>query len=184
MVLAGASQANAQLLNISTGALQSQNTPAIACTIVGTAGSSWRGMKALVVLAEANSAGSNPMVVAELLENGETMSNDTWTGPYTGNGVSYAPPPLNLYPSLLRAPYGPSDAALLISVPMGWRLCVRSAEVSGGDSLRRVALSVTDVTDTFIGLFGKSADHPMAVKAIPGDTPNVMGTFARWARTP
>ena len=32
----GASQANAQLLNISTQALQSQNTPGVACTIIGT----------------------------------------------------------------------------------------------------------------------------------------------------
>ncbi len=184
LVLAGASHANAQLLNISSGGWQSQNSPAIACTIVGTAGSSWRGMKALVVLAEANSAGSNPFLVAELLENGETMANDTWTGPYMANGAVKAPLPATTYPSLLRAPYGPNDAALLITVPLGWRLCVRSTEVSGGDTLRRVALSVTDVTDGLIRLVGKSTDHPAAVKAIPADTPNLMGTFARWAGTP
>jgi hypothetical protein len=82
---------------------------------------------------------------------------------------------------LLRAPYGPNDAALLVSVPLGWRFCVRSVEVSGGDTLRRVALSVTDVTDAYINRYGKSADHPLAVKAIEPGTPNLINTFARMA---
>ena len=180
----GASQAHAQLLNISTNALQSQRTPAVACTIISTIGNSVRGMKVVVAAAEANSAGSNPRLRAELLENGEVMSNDTWTGAWVGNGTVFPALPLNTFPALLRAPNGANDAALLISVPLGWRLCVTSEEESGGDTLRRVSLAVTDVTDAFIRNYGKSADHPLAVKEVPVGTPNVMNMFARMAGTP
>ncbi len=181
LVLLGASHVNAQLLNISSGALQSQNTAAVSCTIVGSAGSSWRGMKALIVFSEANSAGSNPVVVARLLENGDTVVNDNWTDSWVANGKPYAPIPAAVFQNLLRTPFGPTDAALLISVPMGWRLCVSSSETSGGDALRRVALSVTDVTDAYIAQFGKSADNPATVKGIEAGTPNLIGTFARMA---
>lgn len=184
LILLGAPQANADLLNISTTGLQSQNDPVVACTIVGRTGNTWRGLKALIVASEAVSENSNPIIVAQVLESGETMANDTWTGSYLVNGSARAPLDPTMYQSLLRRLNGPNDAALLVSVPPGWRLCVRSAEVSGGGTYRKAQIAVTDVTDAFLRQFGASADHPAALQAIPAGTPNLMSTFARLLSTP
>lgn len=177
----GASQAHAELLNISTQALQSQNTAGVACTIVGTSGSTWRGLKALMVFSEASSAGSNPKLVATLLENNETMANDTWTGTFWVNGVAKPGLSPDVFGALLRRPMGADDAALLVSVPPGWRVCVSSTEVSGGDTLRRANVQITDVTDGFLAVSRSAADHPATVKDVPAGTINLMGTFSRLA---
>lgn len=174
----GASQANAQLLNISTQALQSQNTPAVACTIVGTTGNTWHGLKALVVLSEATSADSNPRLVVRSLENNETMANDDWGGTLWHNGAPMQNEP-QLVTALLRAPMRPSDAAVVLSVPPGWRVCASSTETSGGDTLRRANVQFTDVTDAAIAVVRSAPVDAATLKAVPADTPNLMATFAR-----
>lgn len=179
----GASQANAQLLNISTQALQSQNTPGVACTIIGTAGNTWHGMKVLVVVSEATSGDSNPRLVARLLENNETMANDDWAGTIWSNGTPIQNQP-QIYSALLRAPMSPTDAALLMSVPPGWRVCVSSTETSGGDALRRANVQITDVTDAAIRVIRSAPDHSATEKTIPAGTPNLMATFARTVSMP
>ncbi|MBP7453715.1 MAG: hypothetical protein KA914_13100 [Ottowia sp.] len=175
----GASQANADLLNISTTVLQSQRANAIACTIVGTSGNTWRGMKVLQIMAEAHEAGANPIIVAEYLENGETMANDNWTGPWLSNNVPQPAPGAALLNALLRTPAGANDSALVVSIPAGWRMCVRSGEVSGGDTLRKVQVAVTDVTDAAIRYVGGTKDHPAYAPVIPAGTPNVIDAFMR-----
>ena len=184
LVCLGASQAQADLLNISTTTIQSQNTSAIACTIVGTTGNTWQGLKVLQVMSEAQQGDSNPVLVAELLENGETLANDNWTGPWLANGTPNPAPSPAFFQALLRTPAGPNDAALVASVPPGWRLCVHSREVSGGDALRRVQVAVTDVTDAAIRVIGGTKDYPASVRGIPAGTPNLISTFARALNAP
>lgn len=151
-----AAQANAELMNISSGAIQSQNFATISCTVIGSGGASWRGAKLMMVLSEANSAGSNPVLVAQNLDTGETLANDTWNGPFIYNGRMMQAMSASAVQAVLRLPGSANDAALLLAALPGQRVCVRSSEVSGGDTLRAVALSITDVTANFTRVFGKS----------------------------
>lgn len=151
-----AAQANAELMNISSGAIQSQNFATISCTVIGSGGASWRGGKVIMVLSEANSAGSNPVLVSQNLDTGDTLANDTWNGPYIYNGQTMPGLSAAAVQAVLRLPGSPNDAALLLGALPGQRVCVRSSEVSGGDTLRAVALSITDVTANFTQLVGKS----------------------------
>ena len=160
-----ASQASAQLLNVSSGAIQSQNFATVSCTVVGAAGSTWRGLKVLAIMSEANSQGSNPVITARSLDTSEAMSNDTWNGPYVYNGQTYAGYNAAWFNSMIRAPGSPNDAALFLSTPPGSRICVWSSEASGGDTLRAVALSITDVTDAAIRALGKSKSADAAAPA-------------------
>lgn len=162
--LAAASSAMADLRNISTTTLASSQDGAIACSIVGTDGVTWRGLKVMMVFAEAAQSGSNPWLKATLLENGETAVNDTWTGQSTYNGQVMQPLDPATYRALLRTPYGSNDAALLVSLPKGWRLCAEAKEVSSGSTLRRVAVSITDVTDNVVSIL-KSANLDINVDA-------------------
>lgn len=163
--LAGvATSAMADLRNIATLALASNQDAATACTIVGAEGVTWRGLKVMVVFAEAAQADSNPWLKTTFLENGETAVNDTWTGQSTFNGQVMQPLDPAVYRALLRAPAGPNDAALLISIPKGWRLCAEAREVAGGATLRRQAVSITDVTEGFVSIM-KSATYDIDVDA-------------------
>ena len=145
-----ASMAQAELLNISSNALQSQNTETSGCTIVGTGGKTFQGVKYLVVMAEGKSADSDPVLTVKTLNTSTPVvfTNDNWRESFTENGtvlsaVDFTP--------LLRAPGKPTDAGFSIYASPGVALCAFSREKSGGDTLRSVSISITDVTDRIQG---------------------------------
>lgn len=143
--LAVATGVHAELLNISTNAMQSQNTPTAACTIVGKGGKTMvDGRKVFVVLAEGKAVDSNPSLVIKASD-GSVVSNEDWnstTIDFTGKPVR-----TDTAGWLGRNPGRESDAGTVITASPGTWFCVTSREVSGGDVLRPVAVSVTDVTD-------------------------------------
>jgi hypothetical protein len=136
---------HAELLNISSNAMQSQNTPTAACTIVGRGGKTMAdGRKLFVVLAEGKAADSNPSLVVKASD-GSVVSNEDWTSTtidFTGQPVW-----TDTAGWLGRSPGRESDAGTVVTALPGTWFCVTSREVSGGDVLRPVAVSVTDVTD-------------------------------------
>lgn len=139
-----AAGAHAELLNISTNAVQSQNTPTAACTIVGKGGKTMPdGRKVFVVLAEGKAVDSNPTLVIRFSDN-STGSNDDWNS--TSIDASGKPIRTNTAGWLGRNPGRESDAGTVVAAIPGEWFCVTSREVSGGDALRPVAISVTDVT--------------------------------------
>ena len=146
--------ASADLLNISTTSLQSAVQQAGACGIASSDGSTWRGLKIFVVFSEATRSGSDPTLVATLLNNGEWMSNDDWTDSYTINGVAKTPLSSTAFSSLLRRPNGLLDAGVLISTPPGWSLCVASKEVGSSSTLYPANISITDVTNKYVSIVG------------------------------
>ena len=166
-LLASAAHSHAALTNISATVLQSQTEQATSCTIVSPVGTTWRGMKALMVFSEAAQSGSNPTLRATLLNNNDLMSNDNWTLGYTINGTAKDALPATVFHSLLRAPMGAQDAALLVSVPVGWALCVSSNEVSSGSTLMRASMSITDVTSQVVNLIGNSTAEPTMLTESP-----------------
>jgi len=142
--LAMATGVHAELLNISTIAVQSQNTLTAACTIVGAGGKTLPdGSKVFVVLAEGKAVDSNPTLVIRFSDN-STGSNDDWNS--TSIDASGKPVRINTAGWLGRNPGRESDAGtVILAMPGDW-FCVTSREVSGGDALRAVSVSVTDVT--------------------------------------
>jgi hypothetical protein len=143
--LAMATGVHAELLNISTNAVQSQNTPTAACTIVGKGGKTMAdGRKVFVVLAEGKAADSNPTLVIRFSDGG-VVSNDDWNSTSIDvNGKPFKP---NVAGWLGRNAGRESDAGTVVVASAGEWFCVTSREVSGGDALRPVAVSVTDVTE-------------------------------------
>jgi hypothetical protein len=143
--LAVATGVHAELLNISTNAMQSQNTPTAACTIVGKGGKTLpSGVKVFVVLAEGKAADSNPTIAIKFGDN-STASNDDWNS--ASIDTTGKPVQTDTAGWLGRNPGRQSDAGtVVLAIPGEW-FCVTSREVSGGDVLRPVAVSVTDVTD-------------------------------------
>ncbi|MFN9726856.1 hypothetical protein [Acidovorax sp.] len=143
--LSFASAAQAELTNISTNALQSQNTETSGCTIVGRGGKSLNGLKYLVILAEGKSSDSDPTLIVKSLNLNPavTLTNDNWRDPTVQNGV---PLPFVDFSPLLRAPAKLTDSAVLIYVTPDVALCAFSKEKTGGDALRAVSVSITDVT--------------------------------------
>lgn len=150
IVLGFSSVAQAELLNISSNALQSQNTNTSGCTIVGAGGKSLQGGKQLVIMAEGNSADSNPVLMVKTLNTPTPMVffNDNWRESSTENGVVV--PAIDFTP-LLRAPKKSTDAAFMVFATPGVALCAFSQEKSGGDTLRSVSISITDVTGSIQG---------------------------------
>lgn len=150
IVLGFSSVAQAELLNISSNALQSQNTNTSGCTIVGAGGKSLNGLKYLVIMAEGNSGDSDPVLTVKSLNTSKPMviSNDNWRDSSMENGVVVSA--VDFTP-LLRAPRKSTDAALVISASPGVALCAFSQEKSGGDTLRSVSISITDVTGSIQG---------------------------------
>jgi hypothetical protein len=145
-----ASMAQAELLNISSNALQSQNTETSGCTIVGSGGKSYRGIKVLIVMAEGNSADSDPVLTVKTLntQSPTVIVNDNWRESSTENGASRS---ASDFSSFLRSPGKPTDAGFAVFVSPGVALCAFSREKSGGDTLRSVSISITDVTDRIQG---------------------------------
>lgn len=158
----------AELLNISTNAMQSQNTPTAACTIVGKGGKTLpSGAKVLVVLAEGKATDSNPTISIRFSDNA-TLSNDNWNS----TTIDASGKPVQTDPAgwLGRSPGRQNDAGtVVLAIPGEW-LCVTSREVSGGDALRPVAVSVTDVTERAAGAKSAaiSADAGLRPDALPG----------------
>lgn len=168
-LVASAGSTQAQLLNVSSTSLQSQQTPAIACAIVASSGPLWRGMKTLMVFAEAAQGGSNPTLTVEYLGTPERGTNDNWTGNANINGQVMAPLSAATYAALLRAPAGPNDAALLLSAYPGTRVCAYSREVSGGSSLYAAQVAITDVTASYMGIVGSGVAKSEEVSQAPGN---------------
>lgn len=140
-----AAGAQAELLNISTNAVQSQNTPTAACTIVGKGGKTMAdGRKAFVILAEGKAVDSNPTLVIRFSDGG-VLTNDDWNS--TSIDVNGKPFKADIAGWLGRNAGRESDAGTAIAASAGEWFCVTSREVSGGDALRPVAVSVTDVTE-------------------------------------
>lgn len=149
--------AQAELLNISSNALQSQNTETSGCTIVGAGGKTYKGAKYLVIMAEGKPADSDPVLTVKTLNTSTPMvfTNDNWRESFTENGrvlsaVDFTP--------LLRAPAKQSDAAIIIFATSGVALCAYSKEKSGGDTLRGVSISITDVTSGMQGATSHEVD--------------------------
>lgn len=154
------SMAQAELLNISSNALQSQNTNTSGCTIVGVGGKTFKGLKYFVIMAEGGSVDSNPVLTVKTLNTPTAMvfSNDNWREPFTENGVVASA--IDFTP-LLRAPGKSTDAAVAIYASPGVALCAFSQEKTGGDTLRSVSVSITDVTDRIQG----AASHEVYSKS-------------------
>jgi hypothetical protein len=165
--------AQAELLNISSNALQSQNTNTSGCTIVGAGGQSFRGAKILVIMAEGKSADSNPILTVRSLNLSTpvVITNDNWREPVTENGVSSSA--IDFTP-LLRAPGKMTDAAVIIYATPGIALCAFSQEKSGGDALRSVSISITDVTSRMQG----AASHEVEAK-YQQETPELAAGLVR-----
>lgn len=151
------SVAQAELLNISSNALQSQNTSTSGCTIVGAGGKTFKGAKYLVIMAEGGSADSNPVLTVKTLNTSKPMViiSDDWRESFTENGV--VTPAIDFTP-LLRSPGKLTDAAVMVFATPGVALCAFSQEKSGGDALRSVSISITDVTGSIQGAASYEVD--------------------------
>lgn len=145
LVLGLASGAQAELLNISSNALQSQNVSTAACAIVGSGGKTRpNGRKELAVLAEGRAGDSDPKLTVNISD-GTVLTNDNWLEETYENGKQ-VPNPGNLESWLGRPAGRMSDAGMVIWALPGEWLCAHSNEKSGGDNLRPVSISITDVT--------------------------------------
>ncbi len=140
-----ASGAQAELLNISSNALQSQNTATAACAIVGAGGKTDPdGSKKFVILAEGKANDSDPMLTVTFSK-GPVVTNDSWLELTYADGVP-DPNPHYVENWLGRRAGRASDAGMVVfAYPGGW-ICASSREKSGGDTLRPVSISITDVT--------------------------------------
>lgn len=137
--------AQAELLNISSNALQSQNSSTAACAIVGSGGKSRPdGRKELAILAEGKTGDSDPKLTVKISD-GTVLTNDNWLEQTYENGKP-VPNPSDLESWLGRPAGRVSDAGMVIWAFPGEWLCAHSNEKSGGDILRPVSISITDVT--------------------------------------
>lgn len=158
-----AAGAHAELLNISTNAVQSQNTPTAACTIVGKGGKTMPdGRKVFVVLAEGKAVDSNPTLVIRFSDGG-VVSNDDWNS--TSINVDGKPFNAQVAGWLGRNAGRESDAGTVIVAPAGVWFCVTSREVSGGDALRPVSVSVTDVTERDVNAKSNAVDADAGLRS-------------------
>lgn len=150
---------NAQLLNISANGLISGTENASACTIVSSDGKlSKSGYKLLIIMAEANVSGKNPIIALGDVET-ETpiVANDNWKDEsydYQSKDF-FAFGDENIFKLLIgRTPKSITDAATgLMAVP-GRSYCLVAQDNSGAKSLYPVSLSITDVTETYIRYVG------------------------------
>ena len=140
----------ADLLNVSTNVLQSQANPAVACTIVGTDGPTWRGLKAIMVMSESMQSGSDPSLSVQDIQSGATITNDDWGGSWVLDGVPQPALSRTTITALLRVPKGTLDALVLASVRPGASICAYSKETKGGSSQALASISLTDVTNNVI----------------------------------
>lgn len=146
--------AHADLLNISSTALQSSSEEAIACTIIASGGSTYQGYKVLVAYSEGGAADSNPTLRVRSLSSTVVFENDNWQGMQYINGqsVNNGSDLAGLYTSTLgRTPSQKNDSALLVLFSPGEAVCAHSKEVSN-TSLKKVSVSLTDITNMVLGV--------------------------------
>jgi hypothetical protein len=145
--------AQAELVNISSVGQHTASENAIACTIVDTGTTPINGAVLLVFFAEGNGAG-NPNIRVWSLNRSYVATNENWMDgvDVTSNGATqhinladvYPQDPL-YYPSLLRAPYRPTDAAVFVAGLRGEAFCAESYDSSGLGTPQRVSISSTDM---------------------------------------
>ncbi|MEY6432057.1 hypothetical protein ABC977_06490 [Thioalkalicoccus limnaeus] len=147
LLLLGAAGSYAELTNISTTSLQSENVAAIACTIVGSAGASADGYKALVFLSE----GRDPVLTVRGLSAGAaTYFNENWGSQVYVDGRADGSDADQIQ-ALLRPAAGPNDAGMLLFVRPGVGICAWSNEnIGSGSTLYQAAISITDVTAAWL----------------------------------
>lgn len=144
----GGGQALADLKNISASGVHSgTNLESVACTIVGSSGSLYRGKKILYVFAESTGNGRDPMLKVSSLKYNFVMQNDDWEEEYYINGNAQTPVPASLYSSFLRTPRRATDAAVVFFADVGEPVCAFTKEYTNDSNLYQVQISITDVTD-------------------------------------
>lgn len=145
--------AQAELVNISGTGLHTANESAMACTVIDTGTTLINGAVLVVFLAEGNGP-SNPNIRVWSLDRSYITTNENWKDglDISRNGVSqhinladiYPRDPL-YYPTLLRAPYQETDAAVFVAGLRGERFCAESFDKSGSGATQRVSISATDM---------------------------------------
>lgn len=145
--------AQAELVNISSTGQHTASENAIACTIVDTGTTLISGGVLLVFFAEGSGSG-NPNIRVWSLNRSYMATNDNWMDGFdlTINGATRH---INLadfnsadplyYPTLLRAPRRPTDAAVLVAGIRGEAFCAESYDSSGLGTPQRVSISSTDM---------------------------------------
>jgi len=149
------STARADLVNISNTSLYSETEKATACTIVGNSYPLWRGKKILAIMAESTGGdSSDPVLEIESLTTGEKARQDNFNDVWTYQGMQQAIQARIYIEKTLRVPYGANDAALLWSPNPGEAICAFASAKGASTKLKKVSLSITDVTASYIYNFG------------------------------
>lgn len=172
LALAGGT-ASAELVNISGVGMHTATDNAIACTIIDKGTTPINGGVLLVFFAEGYGAG-NPSIRVWSMDRSYVSTNENWMDGFdiTRNGVTqhinladvYPQDPL-YYPSLLRAPYRTTDAAVFVAGLLGETFCAESYDRSGLGTPQRVSVSATDMN----AIYFKS----LAIKSGNGDVEDV-----------
>ncbi len=156
--------AHADLKNISAGGVHSAtNLEAIACTIAGYDGASYRGTKVLYIFAESMGTGRDPMLKVSSLKYNYVMQNDDWEEEYYVNGSARTPVPASLYSSFLRIPKRATDAAVIYFADPGEAVCAFTKEYANDGNLYQVQISITDVTAAITAAGIRSSANDAAV---------------------
>lgn len=152
-MLAASFGAQAELVNISGTGMHTASDNAMACTIVDTGTTLISGAVLLVFFAEGYGPG-NPNIRVWSLNRSYMVTNENWMDglDITRDGVTqhinladvYPQDPL-YYPTLLRAPYRTTDAAVFVAGLRGEVFCAESYDRSGLGTPQRVSISATDM---------------------------------------
>ncbi len=157
--------ASAELMNISSGAYQTDSQDALACTIVDDGTILISGRVMLFVFAEGEGDGNPNLRVWSLDREYVTLNNNwgdgfdvTINGQTTHINLRDIDPNGGLvYPSILRAPRRASDAAAFVLANRGEKICAQSLDTSGTGKQQRVAISLTDMNAIAYKSLQKSA---------------------------
>ncbi|RYH66084.1 MAG: hypothetical protein EON54_05250 [Alcaligenaceae bacterium] len=141
--------ANAELMNIAAGGVQTADQGVTACTIVDSGTVPLDGTSLLIVLAEGS---GNPDLLVWSMDRLYESRNKDWA-----DGVDVIRPgesfhvnlrdmdPGLVYPTFLRAPTKLTDAAVFVFARLGERICATTYDRSGAGTSNFVALSITDI---------------------------------------
>lgn len=157
--------ANAELMNIASGAYQTDSQDVVACTIVDDGTILISGRVMIFVFAEGEGEGNPNLRVWSLDREYVTLNNNwgdgfdvTINGQTTHINLRDIDPNGGLvYPSILRAPRRASDAAAFVLANRGERICAQSLDTSGTGKQQRVAISLTDMNAIAYKSMQKSA---------------------------
>lgn len=133
----GIAQAQDRLLNVSVEGVATATEPQTACTIVN-------GFRALVVLAEATTQGTDPYLEVRNLfdenpDNPTILSNDDWE-------ILAAAERELLREGIGRFPNGLQDAVILMSAQNA-AVCADAVEDNADAPAGRISVQITDITD-------------------------------------